>query len=169
MKDSIIEILGFLFDKYVERKAENIGLDDKAALASLDSLSDEVVQQLLQRGFTMKEIYEALVWFVDLVMQRVEQIRMERNAPVRVFAADEVAKIDQDGRNLLLFLERVGLLGVKTREIVIDQLMHLSKFQCSVEEIKSVVTSLLMNNDEKKIDKQLLEKYVLCFGQQYKC
>src|SRR5690606_24769441 len=83
MKENILDVLPYLFEHFV--------YDDPDSLNDRDSLQ----ASLLEAGFSPSEISKAFDW-LDVLARERPQLRPPSGggqAPVRVFAAEEVAKL----------------------------------------------------------------------------
>lgn len=162
MKNNVVEILNFLFKKYL--------MQNKNIAAAAAVVDEDVMRQLELNGFAAEDVNDAFTWFINLLMQQfINNNTLEQSDAVRIFAQGEMDKVSEAGCSFILFLERVGVLSSKTREIVITQVMQLPQNECSLDDIKWVVLMVLLSQGEMDGGNQTLEKYALCLGQQYKC
>lgn len=134
MYDSMVDVLIYLYENYMD--GEDPPPEDEDALES----------ELLEAGFTKREIGAALTWLDDLAA------RMEGNVPrpvgltaMRIYTQAECCKLDLEARGLLLFLEQSAILDPGSRELVIDRAMAIEQHAVSVDELKWVVLLVLMN------------------------
>ncbi|MGO1541579.1 MAG: DUF494 family protein [Luteimonas sp.] len=133
MKESILDVLLFLFEHYFSDEAD--------LLRDRDSLQ----AGLLQAGFSPAEINKAFEWLDALARQRPGPPAPRPGGPVRVYAGPELDKLDNDGRGFLMFLEQHGVLDAGQRELVLDRAMALDQDDVDLDDLKWVVLMVLFN------------------------
>src|SRR5690606_9039077 len=111
MKESILDVLLYLFEHYIADDA--------------DTLHDRDPRQadLLEAGSTPRNGAKAFDWLDGLAPQRPAAGHASVNGPVRVFHGRELDKIDVEARGFLLFLEQHGVLDAHRGELVVDRAM----------------------------------------------
>ncbi len=134
MKESILDVLLFLFEHYF--------YEDPDAVRDRDSLQNG----LLQAGFSPTEISKAFDWLDELASQRPVTARQSRTAgPVRMYVEAELAKLDRESVGFLMFLEQQGIVDADQRELVLDRVMALDQDELDVDDLKWVVLMVLFN------------------------
>ncbi|MGY0561588.1 MULTISPECIES: DUF494 family protein [unclassified Luteimonas] len=133
MKESILDVLLYLFEHYFSEEAD--------LLRDRDSLQ----AGLLQAGFSPAEINKAFDWLDDLARQRPDRAAPRAGGPVRVYAGPELDKLDLEGRGFLMFLEQQGVLDADQRELVLHQSMALDQDDVDLDDLKWVVLMVLFN------------------------
>ncbi|NZA25830.1 DUF494 domain-containing protein [Luteimonas sp. SJ-92] len=133
MKESILDVLLYLFEHYFTDEAD--------LLRDRDSLQTG----LLQAGFSPAEISKAFDWLDGLAEQRPGQAATRTDGPIRVYAGPELDKLDNDGRGFLMFLEQHGVLDAAQRELVLDRAMALDQEELDLDDLKWVVLMVLFN------------------------
>ena len=133
MKESILDVLLYLFEHYFTEDADPV--------RDRDSLQNG----LIQAGFSPAEISKAFDWLDALAEQRPAASAPRANGPVRVFHGPELDKLDVDGRGFLLFLEQHGVLNADQRELVLDRAMALDQDELDLDDLKWVVLMVLFN------------------------
>jgi Smg protein len=78
----------------------------------------------------------------------------------RVYAKEEMLKLDTECRGFIMFLEQINLLDVETREMVIDRVMELEEPQICLEDLKWVVLMVLFNVPGKESAFEQMENLV---------
>lgn len=136
MKENVVDVLIYLFENYLDSELE--------VVPDPDVLRTE----LLEAGFPQPEVNKAFDWLESLTPQK--EIKMARPA-FRVFAEQEVAKLDVDCRDLLLFLEQTGILTPTSRELVIDRAMALQNEDISLESLKWIVLMVLFSQPDEEV------------------
>ncbi len=134
MKESVIDVLMYLFESYIDGDSEP------------DSNREELQSILMEAGFPNLEIEKAFDWLEGLASYH-ERPRLELCTPesIRLYHAKEVLKIDMDCRGFLLFLEQMGVLTGSSRELVIERIMALDTEDIDLEQLKWVVLMVLFN------------------------
>ncbi len=146
MKETIFDVLMYLFEHYMEDELEI--LPD----------SDSVRTELLAAGFEQLEVNKAFVWLESLSLQR--GIRPTIATSFRIFSNEEKAKLDLECRDLLMFLERNGILNSANREVVIDRALALEDEELSIEKLKWIVMLVLLSQPDEEIAFSRMEDIV---------
>ena len=138
MKESILDVLLYLFEHYIAE-------DTVPPLGDRDSLPDSpLFTELTQAGFSPAEIHKALDWLDALAEQR-PAAAPRTGGPIRVYAGPELDKLDADCRGFLLFLEQHGVLDANQRELVLDRALALDQEELEIDDLKWVVLMVLFN------------------------
>ena len=156
MKENVLDVLLYLFEYYM---ADNPGQplnDDRDALET----------RLVEAGFSTAEIRKAFGWMDALWQQRhltplamqqaraglpvavtpAESMSLPYKTPsIRIFVGEELARLDADCRGFLLFLENVGILSPRNRELVIERVLALPQEELDVERLKWLVLLVLFS------------------------
>jgi Smg protein len=133
MKESILDVLLYLFEHY---------FSDEADLArDRDSLQ----ASLLEAGFSPAEIHKAFEWLDELAEQRPAIANARLDGPTRLYSAPEYAKLEAEGVGFVMFLEQSGVLNAEQRELVIDRAMALDQDEMDLDDLKWVVLMVLFN------------------------
>ena len=134
-EESLLDVLVYLFEHYFYDEP-NIAIDRDSLQASL-----------VQAGFTPTEILKAFNWLDELEQRRPSALMEPRvqSGPVRVYATQEIDRLDNDCRGFLMFLEQSGVLNAEQRELVIDRVMALELEEVDLTDVKWVVLMVLFN------------------------
>lgn len=136
MKESMLDVLIYLFDHYMDEEAD-LGAD-----------RDNLTEELEAAGFRDGEIHKAFEWLDALAAHR-ERSECEppvaQNQSVRIFSEREMEHLDAEMRGLLLYLGQNGILTPLHREIVIERVMALEEDDIDLEQVKWVVLMVLFN------------------------
>ncbi len=135
MKESVLEVLVYLFENYLHNEEQPA--PDQDALHS----------ELEEMGFSGREINKALRWLDELSEFRRDSEtppRQHRHS-LRHYTREEAKRIGPDCQGFLLYLERSGVLDHEARELVIDRVMALESEDISLDQIKWVVLLALFN------------------------
>ncbi len=133
MKESILDVLLYLFEHYFTEDADLV--------RDRDSLQNG----LLTAGFSPAEISKAFDWLDALADQRPATRATRADGPTRVYFGPELDKLDVECRGFLLFLEQQGILDAGQRELVLDRAMALDQDELDLDDLKWVVLMVLFN------------------------
>ena len=133
MKETILDVLLYLFEHYISEDADPV--------RDRDSLQTG----LIQAGFCPAEINKAFDWLDALADQRPAVAQPRVAGPVRIFHGAELDKLDVECRGFLLFLEQHGVLDADQRELVLDRAMALDQVELELDDLKWVVLMVLFN------------------------
>lgn len=139
MKESILDVLLYLFEHYFTNDAISVDGDD------LTAQNGPLVGELTEAGFSTAEIRRAFDWLDALARQRPSSGQARINGPTRVFHGAELDKLDTESRGFLLFLEQNGVLDAGQRELVLDRAMALDQEELDLDDLKWVVLMVLFN------------------------
>ena len=133
MKESILDVLLYLFEHYIANDAD------------LARDRDSLQNNLLQAGFSPTEIHKAFEWLDGLAERRPGPSVPRADGPTRVYFGPERDKLDVECRGFLMFLEQQGILGPEQRELVLDRAMALDQEELDLDDLKWVVLMVLFN------------------------
>ena len=143
MKESILDVLLYLFEHYFTNDAIDVDGDDLAA--QITRQDGPLMGELSEAGFSSAEIRRAFDWLDALARQRPAPGQPRSNGPTRVFHGAELDKLDTESRGFLLFLEQHGILDADQRELVLDRAMALDQEELELDDLKWVVLMVLFN------------------------
>lgn len=152
MKESILDVLLYLFENFV--------YDDPESLNDRDSLQ----ASLLEAGFSPSEISKAFDWLDALARERPQLDVVAAGiggGPVRVYAPEEIAKLDTESRGFLMFLEHNGVLDAERRELVLDRIMALDADEVDLNDLKWVILMVLFSQPGQEVACAYLESDLL--------
>jgi Smg protein len=135
MKRTVLDVLIYLFENYMDGEG------------GLSTDSEGLKTELKAAGFGERQILKAFDWLQALARQQEEggQPRMARGGSLRVFTAEEQEKLGCEARGFLLYLEQVGVLDDRNRELVIDRVMALEADEIDLDQLKWIVLMVLFN------------------------
>ena len=134
MTDSVLDVLMYLFETSSDADLEQE--PDRSALTD----------ELERAGFHGHEIEQALDWLDGLSERNAAgEWATPTDRSIRVFSADEIARLDAECRGYIMYLEQIGILSSQQRELVIDRLMALGEDEVDVDQIKWVVLMVLFS------------------------
>jgi Smg protein len=133
MKESVLDVLMYLFESFAEGEGEP------------EPNRSELKLELEQAGFGNREIERALDWLDGLNAAEGASSESPRSAAIRVYDNVELDRLDTAARGYLLHLEQVGILAPAQRELAIDRLLALDTDEIDIEQIKWVVMMVLFS------------------------
>lgn len=150
MKESVLDVLIYLFDHYVEEELE------------ITPDQQDLKTQLVQAGFADKQVDKAIDWLEGLAMQKDKlDTSILRSMSIRLFNDVENEKLDVECKGFLLFLEQSGVLDSEDRELVIDRVMALETDLIELQQLKWVVLMVLFNRPGKEAAFAWMEDVVM--------
>jgi len=154
MKESVLDVLMYLFDHYIEQ--------DQDYRPDQDTLR----YHLQEAGFEEKQVSKAFDWLEDLSLQKEKPDTISLNSPgsFRIYDEAEQAKINVECRSLFLFLEQTGVLDAKDREFVIERVMALETDEIDLQQLKWIVLMVLLNQPGKEAAYTWMEDIVMDDG-----
>jgi Smg protein len=150
MKESVLDVLIYLFDHYVEQELEII------------PNQKDLKTQLNQAGFADMQIDKAIDWLEGLAVKK-DKLNVGIVCPgsTRVFNSIENEKLDVECKGFLIFLEQSGVLDSEDRELVIDRVMALETETIELQQLKWVVLMVLFNRPGKEAAFAWMEDIIL--------
>ncbi len=139
MKESVLDILIYLFENYVDGEVETAPEPDR----------DTLKTELEQAGFADREIDQALVWLESLASSPTRNNPVPTSRSIRVFDVSETARLDLECRGYIMHLENLGILSPVQREWVIDRLLALAADEIDIEQVKWVVLMVLFSQPDE--------------------
>jgi len=150
MKESVLDVLIYLFDHYVEQELEII------------PNQKDLKSQLNQAGFADIQIDKAINWLEGLTVKKDEfDVGIVHSRSTRVFSSIENEKLDVECKGFLIFLEQSGVLDSEDRELVIDRVMALETETIELQQLKWVVLMVLFNRPGKEAAFAWMEDIIL--------
>ncbi|HSW70415.1 MAG TPA: DUF494 domain-containing protein [Gammaproteobacteria bacterium] len=153
----MFDVVMFLIENYTDNGVSLI-TDKEAVTAELERV-----------GFPKMEIDRALDWLDGLnrVQKAAESGPRLTGQAFRHYLPYEEECFGLEGIGFLAYLEQLGILDARTREVVIDRLMALDKHEVDIARIQWVVLVALFNQPEKKPALSILQDLILsdAFGQ----
>lgn len=151
MKESMFDVLMYLFENYMEEGSE------------FTPDQESLVFELTEAGFPSGEVNKAFSWLEDLTNLCNNDSELPE-APTalsfRIYTAPEMERLDPRSRGLMMFMEQSGVLDGISRELVIDRVMALDVDTISLEQLKWVILMVLFNQPGQEYAHALLEDIV---------
>ena len=146
MKETVLDVLRFLFEQYMQ--------EDGEVPPDRDTLQGD----LISAGFGQLEVGMALNWVENLADAQLQGVNEAQTAQLAVadghrhYLADEAARIGPDAQGFLLYLQQMGVLDAYKRELIIDRIMALElddhREPIDVEQIQWIVLVVLYNQPD---------------------
>ncbi len=146
MKETMIDVLMYLFENYMDSTTEIFP-------------NDELLKsELTEAGFEQNEVNKAFAWLDSLS----ENKAMTPAVPTsfRVFCEQEQQQLDIACRDFLLALEHNGILSPTNREWVIDRALALDSEDLTLDNLKWIVLMILFSQPDEELAFSRLEDIV---------
>ena len=147
LNNSVFDILIYVFDRYA---LEDIPEAPREALA----------RDLESVGFAQVHVARALDWLANLAADEHERATPRGDASFRIYAPQELERLDIACRGLIASLEASGILSPGQRELVIDQLMALDTDELDLDHVKWVVLMVLSSQPGQEVAYARMEDLV---------
>ena len=151
MKNTVIDLLIYIFERYVDDEME------------LNADQDRLRVELKEAGFDPAVVSRAFDWLEGLAHNRDSEHHAVTALPtsMRIYAREEQNKLDTECRGFLYFLEQVGALDAQNRELVIDRVMALEADDIDIGQLKWIVLMVLFNQPGQEHASVWMEDLVL--------
>lgn len=151
MKETVFDVLMYLFDNYFEEDYE------------INSDQESLKSELVQAGFGDNQVSKAFDWLEGLALQKdfIISENLAEKSTLRIYSDREMEKLDMECRGFLLFLEQSGVIDSHDREVVIDRAMALEAEEIDMQQLKWVVLMVLLNQPGKEAAFTWMEDIVM--------
>jgi len=150
VNENVIDVLIYIFENYMDSEEE----------AAPDQVMLE--EELVQAGFPQGEIRKAFDWLDELAWRQgslmVTDARPHKS--MRVYTEEERLHLDLDIQGMLLYLEQVGILDQRSRELVIERAMAIDTDELSSDDVKWIVLLVLLNQPGQESAFALMEELI---------
>ena len=150
MKETVLDILIYLFENYFDADLETTAEPDR------ETLKDE----LERAGFAALEVDRAIEWLEGLAAGPMQRTNAPTSRAIRVFNSREQSLLDIECRGYILYLENIGILNAEQREVVIDRLLALDGEEVEIEQVKWVVLLVLFSQPGQETEYSRMEDLV---------
>lgn len=148
-EESVLNVLMYLFKHHMQQNCE------------LDTVQTQLREQLEDLGFRRQAIHQAFTWLDNLCQEDYHSIQQPKKSSIRVFTEYESNLLDVECRQLLISLEKQGVLNAHTRELVINRTLELEAEYIDISIIKWVALMVLFNQPDEKHALACMEFLVL--------
>ncbi|MEJ2317512.1 MAG: DUF494 domain-containing protein [Gammaproteobacteria bacterium] len=135
MNENVIDVLIYIYETYMD--------------GDQPVPPDQIIMQeeLLNVGFQEGEITKAFDWLDELAWRQgmLSETGVLDSSSMRIYAEQEMLRLDSDARGMLLFLEQNGILDPISRELVIERAMALGSNELDIDDIQWIVLLVLVN------------------------
>lgn len=135
MKQTVIDILIYLFEHYIDDDIE------------LDADRDRLKSELRDAGFDAGQVAKAFDWLQELAVNRADsdELPPAAHTSTRIYTLEEERKLDAECRGFLYFLEQAGVLDSTSRELVVDRVLALEADELDIGQLKWIILMVLFN------------------------
>jgi Smg protein len=146
MKENIFDVLMYLFDNYMDEDSET------------PPDNDMVKTELLEAGFGHKDVTKAFDWLESLAIEDLD-IVPQASSSFRIFSPFEKERLDVECQDLIMTLERTGILNSINRELVLDRAIALEEV-LTIDKLKWIVLIVLLNQPDEELALSRMEDIV---------
>ena len=132
MRSRIMDIVSFIIKEVLEGK-------------DLFETETEIVESLMDQGYSLEEINSAFDWLFSLVTKGTAKKRIEPTTSRRVLHYLERLKLNSQAYGLLIRMQESGLITPTQQEEIIEQALT-SVEEVGPEEIKRIAGQVVFNN-----------------------
>ena len=124
MKSDVLDALMHLFDDFAQADSLPVDVD--------------ILQQLEALGFNAQDVEQACEWLKHApeAPAHIETVKTASATAMRVYHPLEIAQLSPTCWDMLMMLERTGVLTPQMREAVIVQMMALDIHSIDSQELK---------------------------------
>ncbi len=137
MKENIFDVLMYLFDNYMDEDRE------------IPPDNEMVKTELLRAGFGHKDVTKAFDWLESLAIEDLD-IAAQASSSFRIFSPFEKKRLDVECQDLIMTLERTGILNSVNRELVLDRAIALEE-TLTIDKLKWIVLIVLLNMPDEEL------------------
>ena len=149
MKESVLDVLMYLFETYVDPEQEP------------EADQNELRDELSRAGFGDVEIDRALEWLDGLTDNHEGRNFNPQTAHgTRIYNDFENDRLNSACRGFITYLEQIGILSPPQREILVDRLLALETLDIDVEQVKWVVLMVLFSQPGQELAYSRMEDLV---------
>jgi len=147
---NVIDVLIYIYENFMD--------SDEAAPQDQIMLEEE----LIEAGFPKVEVQKAFDWLDELAWRQGHLVtgNVLVNKSIRIFTDQEQQRIDLETQGMLLYLEQIGVLDPRSRELVIERAMALEAEELAADDVKWIVLLVLLNQPGQESAFALMEELV---------
>ena len=148
MKENIFDVLMYLFENYMDEDNE------------IPPDNDLMKTELLEAGFGHKDVVRAFDWLESLVHEDENMdIQPQASSSFRIFSPFEKERLDVECQDLMMTLERTGILNSINRELILDRAIALEEV-LTIDKLKWIVLIVLLNQPDEELALARMEDIV---------
>ncbi|HHJ34914.1 MAG TPA: DUF494 domain-containing protein [Gammaproteobacteria bacterium] len=153
MKQSVVDVLMFLFERYLDDETPNEN-------SRVTEERDSIQLRLEEMGFHNNEINQAFDWLEDLAdLQGEDQLVTVKETSTRIYSEEEKKLIPLESIGFLNFLEQTHILTPITRELILDRVVALGH-PLDAEQLKWVIMIVLHSQPGEENALALMEDFL---------
>ena len=134
----MFEVLVFMFENYFANHAHPD--------------SEVLKQELSEAGFAPSDIFGAVSWYDEMqsMLALPTAIYCHKESGMRMFAANELKKINTESISFLLFLQQANVINDVERDLILDRAMALKQEHIHIEEMRWITMIALWTAGREK-------------------
>ena len=157
IKQSVVDVLMFLFERYLDD-------DESNKPGHVTDKRDSIQLRLEEMGFHNQDINQAFDWLEDLAdvqanMQDGEQQIAIKETSTRIYSEQEKTLITQESIGFLNFLQQTNILTPVTRELILDRVVALGH-PLDAEQLKWIIMIVLHAQPGEEYTLTLMEDFL---------
>jgi len=141
MRSRIMDIISFIIKEVLEGK-------------DLFETETEIVESLMDQGYSLEEINSAFDWLLSLVTKGMVKKRLKPTTSKRILHHLERLKLNSQAYGFLIRMQESGLITLAQQEEIIEQALT-SNEEVGPEEIKRIADQVVFNNSFHRWEKNL--------------
>ncbi len=153
IKQSVVDVLMFLFERYLDD-------DELNETSRVTDKRDSIQLRLEEMGFHNQEINQAFDWLEDLAdLQERQQFLPISETSIRIYSEEEKKLLGIDSIGFLHFLEQTNILTPVTRELILDRVAALGH-PLDAEQMKWIIMIVLHAHPGEENALALMENFI---------
>ena len=153
IKQSVVDVLMFLFERYLDDEELN-------ETSRVTDERDSIQIRLEEMGFHNQEINQAFDWLEDLEnLEYKQQFLPIKETSTRIFSDEEKKLIGIESIGFLHFLEQANILTPVTRELILDRVAALGQ-PLDAEQMKWIIMIVLHTHPGEDNALALMENFI---------
>ena len=153
IKQSVVDVLMFLFERY-------LGDEEPNETSRVTEKRDSIQLRLEEMGFHNNEINQAFDWLESLAdSQRDNQLVPLKETSTRIYSEQEKKLISLESIGFLNFLEQTHILTPVTRELILDRVVALGH-SLDAEQLKWIIMIVLHSHPGEENALALMEDFI---------
>ena len=157
IKQSVVDVLMFLFERYLDDDTENES-------TRVTDERDSIQLRLEEMGFQNQEINQAFDWLEDLaeiqagIQGEQNHIKIKETSN-RIYSEEEKKLVTVESIGFLNFLEQNEILNSVTRELILDRVVALGH-PLDAEQLKWIIMIVLHTHPGEENALALMEDFI---------
>ncbi len=153
IKQSVVDVLMFLFERYLDD-------DELNETSRVTDKRDSIQIRLEEMGFHNQEINQAFDWLEDLAdLQERQQFLPVKETSSRIYSEQEKKLLNIESIGFLHFLEQSNILTPVTRELILDRVAALGH-PLDTEQMKWIIMIVLHAHPGEENALALMENFI---------